>query len=99
MLLTTIHDKKAKFAATGLRPARKKIKDLDFLRDLTEAGTLQPVVDRCYAPDQIAEAHRHVETGHRGLRRGDALSLYSTHIGEYVTLARATAAHPFIAGD
>ena len=44
---------------------RKKIKDLDFLRDLTEAGKLQPVVDRCYASDQIVEAHRHVETGHK----------------------------------
>ena len=65
MLLTTIRNKKAKVAATGLRPARKKIKDLDFLRNLTEAGTLQPVVDRCYPSDQIAEAHRHVETGHK----------------------------------
>lgn len=57
--------KKAMVAATGMRPAHDQASDLLVLTELTEAGAFRPVVDRCYPVDQIAEAHRHVETGHK----------------------------------
>lgn len=58
-------DKKARVAATGLRPAREKANDLRFLKELTEAGTFRPILDGCYPKERIAEAHRRVETGHK----------------------------------
>ncbi|MFN0301651.1 MAG: NAD(P)-dependent alcohol dehydrogenase [Burkholderiales bacterium] len=46
-------------------PAAGRAEDLRFLAGLAEAGEFKPVVDRRYRFEQIAEAHRYVDTGRK----------------------------------
>ena len=41
------------------------LEDLLFLKELVEAGNIKSVVDRCYTLDEIIEAHRYVDLGHK----------------------------------
>lgn len=43
-------------------PVTVRVEDLRFLAGLAEAGEFKPVIDRRYPFEQIAEAHRYVDT-------------------------------------
>ena len=43
----------------------RRIEDLEFLKDLIEAGEVRTVIDRCYPLAETAEAHTYVEQGHK----------------------------------
>ena len=42
-----------------------KHKDLEFLCDLAKEGKYTPVIDKCFLLEEIIEAYKYVETGHK----------------------------------
>jgi NADPH:quinone reductase-like Zn-dependent oxidoreductase len=57
-------NRKALVAFAGLRPASERGENLLYIKELAEASALVPVL-ACYPLDQGADAHWHVDTGHK----------------------------------
>ena len=50
-------------------------RDLTLLKELAETKAIRPVIDRCYRLEQMAEAHRYVNGGHK---KGNVVVTVST---------------------
>jgi NADPH:quinone reductase-like Zn-dependent oxidoreductase len=64
-LISRLGKKRAIFSTVGLRAPAEKTRDLDFMRELVEAGKVKTTIDRRYPLAETAEAHRYVGKGHK----------------------------------
>ena len=57
------------------RTPKLAARDLTLLTELAETKAIRPVIDRCYRLEEMAEAHRYVDSGHK---KGNVIVTVST---------------------
>lgn len=70
---------------------RTRTSDLVLLKQLVESGEFRPVIDRMYRLDEIVEAHRYVDQGHK---KGNVIVTVATATPASRLVDRPTAAAP-----